>query len=153
MNKQLFVFDLDFTLWDAGGLWCDCTNPPYRRVNGYITDSLNRKITLYPDVLEIITLLKKHNRQLAVASRTEEPEWAKELLDLFEIRHYFDFEEIFPDRKIFHLQNIHKKSRVPFDKMVFFDDEYRNISDVEQLGVTAIEVQNGITREIVIKFL
>ena len=26
---MLLVFDLDFTLWDAGGTWCDQTKPPF----------------------------------------------------------------------------------------------------------------------------
>jgi len=80
MSKQLFVFDLDFTLWDAGGLWCDCTNPPYRRVNGYVKDAQNRIIQLYPDVWDIIRLLRQKDRQIAIASRTEQPGWARQIL-------------------------------------------------------------------------
>ncbi|MGC8802514.1 MAG: magnesium-dependent phosphatase-1 [Bacteroidales bacterium] len=153
MAKQLFVFDLDFTLWNAGGLWCDCTTPPYRRVNGYVKDAENRIIQLYPDVWDIIRMLKQQKRQIAIASRTEQPAWAKQILDLLELRSWVDYEEIFPDRKIFHLQHIHKQSGIPFNQMVFFDDEQRNIADVITLGVTTEWVQNGINRELVEKYL
>ncbi|HOK50762.1 MAG: magnesium-dependent phosphatase-1 [Bacteroidales bacterium] len=153
MAKQLFIFDLDFTLWDAGGLWCDCTTPPYRRINGFVKDAENRIIQLYPDVWEIIHLLKRHGRKIAVASRTEQPAWARQILDLMDLRQWFDYEEIFPDRKIYHLQNIHRQSGIPFNQMVFFDDEQRNIIDVTTLGVTSEWVQNGITRSLVAKYL
>jgi magnesium-dependent phosphatase 1 len=153
MSKQLFVFDLDFTLWDAGGLWCDCTTPPYRRVNGYVKDAQNRIIQLYPDVWDIIRLLRQKGRQIAIASRTEQPGWARQILELFELRHWFDYEEIFPDRKIFHLQNIQQKSGIPYSQMVFFDDEHRNIADVSSMGITSEWVQQGISRQLVEKYL
>jgi len=153
MSKLLFVFDLDFTLWDAGGLWCDCTTPPYRRVNGYVKDARNRIIQLYPDVRDIIRMLRQQGRLIAIASRTEQPTWAKQILDLLDLRHWFDYEEIFPARKIYHLQNIHQQSGISFSQMVFFDDEQRNIVDVNTLGVTTEWVQNGITRQVVEKYL
>ena len=48
---EVFVFDLDFTLWDAGGGWCDTTNPPYFWKNGKLYDQSNDWIRLYPDVI------------------------------------------------------------------------------------------------------
>lgn len=36
---KLIVFDLDFTLWNAGGTWCDHTFPPYRKENNRVIDS------------------------------------------------------------------------------------------------------------------
>jgi magnesium-dependent phosphatase 1 len=151
--KKLFIFDLDFTLWDAGGTWCDCTTPPYRRVNGFVADARSLKIKLYPDVHKIIRTLKEENKLLSIASRTEEPAWARQILDLFEIRDLFDFEEIFPNRKTFHLSNIQKQSGINFKEMVFFDDEYRNIEDVGKMGVICEWVKNGINKNTVYKYL
>jgi hypothetical protein len=37
--------------------------------------------------------------------------------------------------------------------MVFFDDEYRNIEAVGNLGVETVFVRNGITREMVLKYV
>ncbi len=85
--SKLVVFDLDFTLWDAGGTWCDCTNPPYKRVNGYVEDAYGRKIKLYPDVKTILNELHDKDVKMALASRTEAPSWARQLLSLFEIDH------------------------------------------------------------------
>lgn len=33
--------------------------------------------------------------------------------------------------------------------MIFFDDEYRNIKDIEKLGVTCIYVKNGVNYTLV----
>jgi magnesium-dependent phosphatase 1 len=140
-------------LWNAGGTWCDCTTPPYKLENGIIRDSYGLNIRLYPDALEIINELKRQNCQLALASRTEEPTWAIQLLELFNIRHLFDFEEIYPTRKTVHLKSIQDKSGIPFNNMVFFDDEYRNIEDVSKLGVHCILVNNGIAKLHIQKFL
>ena len=30
-SMEVFVFDLDFTLWDAGGTYYNTINPPYFR--------------------------------------------------------------------------------------------------------------------------
>ncbi len=147
----LVVFDLDFTLWDAGGTWCDHTNPPYKRVNNHIEDAYGAKITLYPDVRDILKELQQKNIPLALASRTGAPDWAQELLNLFEIDHFFDFKEIYPSSKIAHFNQLKTSSKTSFNQMIFFDDEMRNIQDVSSLGVHAVYVENGINTHIVSK--
>ncbi len=142
--KKLVVFDLDFTLWDAGGTWCDCTNPPYRRVNNHVLDSNGSKITLYPEVREILNQLKEQNIIMALASRTSAPSWAKELLQLFEIEHYFEYQEIYPSSKLKHFKKIKDNSGIAFSDMVFFDDEMRNITEVSTLGVFSVFISDGI---------
>ena len=153
MKKKLFVFDLDFTLWNAGGIWCDCTNPPFTRKNGYVADSIGRKIVLYNDTLNILNELRFKRILIAVASRTEAPAYAIKILELFNICYLFDFEEIFPDSKINHFINLKLKSRIEYHEMVFFDDEQRNIDDVSKLGVTCELLKDGITKEHVLKYL
>lgn len=142
---KLVVFDLDFTLWDAGGTWCDHTNPPYRKVNGHIEDSYGSRIVLYPDVRVILDNLVQSGVTMALASRTGAPNWAKELLCLFEIEHYFDYQEIYPGSKTEHFTRLQTATGIPFDQMIFFDDEMRNVSEVGNLGVNAIFVDNGMT--------
>jgi len=148
MNK-LIVFDLDFTLWDAGGTWCDCTNPPYKRINNHIEDSLGSKIKLYPEVLNILSELKKQNYTMALASRTEAPSWAFQLLNLFEIENYFNHKEIYPGSKIQHFQQLKNTTGISFSDMVFFDDEMRNIREVGDLGVHTVYVEDGINSQLV----
>ncbi|HNX60581.1 MAG TPA: magnesium-dependent phosphatase-1 [Spirochaetota bacterium] len=152
-RKKLFVFDLDFTLWDAGGTWCDCTTPPYRRMSGYVADSSDLMIRLYPDVIPVIERLRNEKKILAIASRTEAPSSAKRILDLFGIRTLFDYEEIYPDRKTTHLSRICADSGIEFSDTVFFDDEHRNIVDVRGLGVKSDLVMRGITADMVFRYL
>lgn len=153
MRKKVFVFDLDFTLWDAGGTWCDATNPPYSWEDGRVMDTAGHWIRLYPDVTAILELLRTENRKIVAASRTYEPNWAKDLLRLFAIDHFFDLKEIYPADKTRHFQHIKNHFHIPFSEMVFYDDEYRNIEAVKQLGVQCIYVDNGIQLSSVAAFL
>ena len=76
---EIFAFDLDFTIWDAGGSWCDCTNSPYYWRNSELMDQSNHWIRLYPDVFEILEKLKSENKLIVAALRTFEPIWANDL--------------------------------------------------------------------------
>lgn len=147
--QKLFVFDLDFTLWNAGGTWCDHTNPPFRRVNHHVEDSYGSRIVLYPDVLQILKRLQANNYAMALASRTGEPSWAMQLLKLFEIDHFFGYKEIYPGSKITHFDNLQRRTGIPFSNMVFYDDEMRNIHDVGSLGVKAVFVEDGISGQMI----
>ena len=143
---MLIVFDLDFTLWDAGGTWCDHLSPPFVRRNGDVVDRQGSCVQLYPDVRSILQWCRDHGVSTAIASRTGEPSWARELLDLFEIRNHFDYEQIYPGSKQYHFNALRRESGHPYERMIFFDDEYRNIEDVQALGVHAVHVPNGLTR-------
>ncbi len=149
MACRLIVFDLDFTLWDAGGTWCDHTCPPYRRVNAHVVDSEDSIITLYPDVKDILQTLSKRYT-LATASRTGQPAWAHNLLQLFNIEKYFHFHEIYPGSKISHFRSLQRRTGIDFDEMIFFDDEFRNVEEVARLGVSSILVPEGINKDLVL---
>lgn len=144
MALSLVVFDLDFTLWDCGGLWVDCTSPPYRKTGGKIIDSADRVMRIYPDIPEILEKVDAMDCELALASRTERPEWARELLDLMNYRHRFHYEEIFPSSKVAHFKNLKRDSGIEWNEMLFFDDEHRNIVEVGELGVKCVEVSRGV---------
>ena len=150
---KLAVFDLDFTLWNAGGTWCDATNPPYFKKDGMVFDSSGSHIQLYPDTQKILESLRTSKIEIALASRTGRPDWAKKLLQLFEIDFYFKYKEIYPGSKIQHFQKLSRSSRHSFSDMIFFDDEMRNISEVSNLGITAVLVENGITFRLVKNYL
>jgi len=150
---KLFVFDLDFTLWDAGGTWCDATNPPYFWEGNSLLDQSGNEMLLYPDVIDILEELKENNRKIAAASRTYEPGWAQDLLHLFDIDKYFDLKEIYPNSKIAHFKRIQNYFKLPYSEMVFFDDEYRNIEEVGRLGVNVVFVDEGLQAPMVQKFL
>ena len=142
---MLFIFDLDFTLWNCGGTWCDHTLPPYKKIEyNLVEDSEGRSIKLYPESLSILQELTKQKFEIATASRTGAPEWALQLLKIFDIGKYFTYKEIYPNSKLIHINSIHKKTDIPFRDMFFFDDEYRNIDEVKTLGVNCYFIEDGL---------
>lgn len=146
---KLVVFDLDFTFWNAGGVWIDCTRPPFQRESesGIVTDSDGKVIAPYPGVPDMLELLSGAGCLIAAASRTEQPSWAIQVLELLGMRGLFDYEEIFPDSKVTHFSNLKRATRLPYSEMLFFDDERRNIIEVAELGVASILVEDGMTPE------
>lgn len=149
---KVFVFDLDFTLWNAGDTFCSETSPPYRWVEGKLLDQSSRWIRIYPDVHRTLQFLKGKGLTLAIASRTNEPDWARQLLQFFDLDKYFDIREIYPGDKTTHLKKIQEQANCPFHQIIFFDDEERNIADATSLGIESVLVENGISYEKVIKY-
>ena len=145
---KLIVFDLDFTLWDCGGTWCDCLSPPFALKQGRVVDSGGRHVRFYPDVVSILEFCETNHIVAALASRTEQPEWARQLLQLLDATHRFAFQEIYPSSKRKHFTALGKQSEVGYSQMLFFDDEMRNIREVSDLGVTSIFVQDGLSQEV-----
>lgn len=145
---ELIVFDLDFTLWDCGGTWCDCLSPPFRKNNGRIVDRGNRQVRFYRDVLAILDYCDERALSLALASRTEQPVWAREILGLFDATHRFHFAEIYPSSKLKHFAALSTDSGIQYEAMLFFDDEMRNINEVSGLGVTSVFVSDGISMDL-----
>ena len=153
MKPKLVVFDLDFTLWDAAGTWCDHLYPPFKIRSGRIFDSRGSELKLYPGTIDILEELKYEHFDLGIASRTNEPDWARELLDLLNVRDYFRYEEIYPGSKVTHFKRLRNKSGLNYEDMIFFDDEQRNITEVGDLGVNCILVKNGISPSLVLSCL
>eukprot|EP00558_Chaetoceros_sp_UNC1202_P014265 CAMPEP_0197257414 /NCGR_PEP_ID=MMETSP1429-20130617/78630_1 /TAXON_ID=49237 /ORGANISM="Chaetoceros sp., Strain UNC1202" /LENGTH=108 /DNA_ID=CAMNT_0042721245 /DNA_START=51 /DNA_END=377 /DNA_ORIENTATION=+ len=91
--------------------------------------------------------------QAAAASRTDEPEMAQQCMDWLKISDgktltsCFDQVEIDIGDKKRHFQRLQEKTNIPFESMVFFDNEIRNINSVKELGVKCIYTPDGMTRE------
>lgn len=148
LYPELIVFDLDFTLWDCGGTWCDCLSPPFLLKQSEISDRSGRHIRFYADVISILDFCDSNGIVTALASRTERPDWAKELLDLLEATDRFAFSEIYPSSKLKHFASLQSRTEINYESMLFFDDEMRNIHEVSELGVTCVYVENGLTQEV-----
>ncbi len=145
-QPKLVVFDLDFTLWDCGGLWVDCTDYPFRREDdGQVVDSSGRAFRLYEEVSLILNRLESEGIEMALASRTSQPSWARDLLGLLEVGDRFSYQEIFPGSKVAHFENIAAASDLHYSEMLFFDDEHRNVHEVGRMGVKCVEVKHGMS--------
>jgi magnesium-dependent phosphatase 1 len=58
---------------------------------------------------------------------------------------YFDAGlEMYPRSKLWHMEMIQRRTEIPYEQMLFFDDESRN-REVERLGVTMWLVRDGVT--------
>ena len=142
-RPKLIVFDLDFTIWP---FWVDTHVLPPFKVDalGKVYDSQNSHIILYPDTLPILNHLKAENYSMAVASRTSAIREAESLLDLFDLNHFFSMKAIYPGSKISHFQKFHRISKIPYEDMLFFDDEERNIIELNRIGVTCQFITHGM---------
>ena len=107
-----------------------------------------REIRLYDCVERIIAECERHSVAIAIASRTEQPSWARELLERLAIRSRFDYEEIYPASKLRHFAALRESTGFSYESMLFFDDEMRNIREVSSLGVTSIFVADGMSSEL-----
>lgn len=85
---------------------------------------------------------------MALASRTEAPELARELISLLEIDHLFPHQQIYPSSKLRHFTKLREDTNIAFEEILFFDDEMRNIREVGGLGVTAVFVSEGLTQTV-----
>ncbi|KAG5226562.1 hypothetical protein OIU76_028586 [Salix suchowensis] len=127
---RLVVFDLDYTLWP---FYCDCV-------------SKREMPSLFPQAKGILYAFKEKGIDMAIASRSPTSDIAKTFIDQLNIKPMFVAQEIFASRtnKTDHFQRIHTSTGIPFNSMLFFDDEDRNIQSVSKMGVTSILVDNGV---------
>ncbi|CAK9301573.1 unnamed protein product [Gordionus sp. m RMFG-2023] len=145
LKPNIIVFDLDDTLWPFHVDWT--VQGPFHKKNGKVYDSCGEELLPYPDVPEILENLSKDGYTLAAASRTTIPAYAEQMLKLYDWNKYFKYKEIYPSCKVKHFEKIMKQSGISYEKMLFFDDEYRNIEDIQKLGVTCIYIkQGGLTK-------
>ncbi|KAJ6637037.1 Magnesium-dependent phosphatase 1 [Pseudolycoriella hygida] len=151
LNKKiegldLIAFDLDYTLWP---FFVDCSDPPFKKAGKHVVDACGGKVKPYPDSTNILQRLSSLGYKIAIASRTSAVKEAKELINLFGWKQYINYQEIYPGCKVTHFTQFKKESKIPFDRMIFFDDEERNIVDINRLGSVAILVKRGVNNTVV----
>lgn len=164
---KLFVFDLDYTLWP---FWVDThvsgsIKPAPGSQNTAAVDRTGERFAFYNDIPSILHVLRDviPNVKLAVASRTCAPDLARDMLKLLHVpsaggegkdskkiklrRAVEMFEgglEMYPTSKLRHMEALQKRTGIPYEDFLFFDDEIRN-RDTEKLGVTMWLVRDGVT--------
>lgn len=143
---KLVVFDLDYTLWP---FWVDThVTPPFRKSNGKVVDMTGATIRFYPEVPQVLQKLSDMNIPVGVASRTSEIQGAEQLCELFDWNKYFKYKEIYPGSKVAHFNQFKNYTGFEFEDMLFFDDEERNIRDLNKINVTSILVRNGVSLKV-----
>eukprot|EP00166_Cyanidium_caldarium_P005331 ctg_632.g377 len=139
---KLAVFDLDYTIW---AFWNDCTaGPPYKRKGPLsIADRNGEVLEMYPQSRMILEEFQNHKVRIAFASRSPVPAWTK-VVETFGLVTFVDnLCEIYPGNKIPHFKSLQKKTEIPYEDMIFFDD-MRNLVDVAKLGVTCQYCPRGL---------
>ncbi|KAI9991936.1 hypothetical protein PInf_017316 [Phytophthora infestans] len=171
---RLVVFDLDFTLWypEMYELW----GAPFKKnpTTGVVTDCKGEQVHFFGAVHTVL-----NTTEVAVASRTTEPKWAKTCMRLMDVdiggvsskgdkeeedeeteendkeegegvektslQSIVDYEAIYPRNKRVHFEQPKKDSGIPYGEMLFFDNEYGNVHDIQKLGVTCAYCPQGLT--------
>lgn len=143
---ELIVFDLDYTLWP---FYVDCSDPPFKKKGNHVLDARGGKVEPYPHATNILQKLSALGYKIGIASRTAAIRDACQLINLFEWKQYIDYQEIYPGCKVSHFTQFKKQSGIPFERMLFFDDEKRNIVDINRLGSVSILVEDGVSNRVV----
>eukprot|EP00667_Euglena_gracilis_P024005 EG_transcript_27362 len=156
---RLVAFDLDATLWypEMYHLWGG--GAPFRKLpNGNVQDCSGTEVYLMGNARNILHALKTKpewaNTKVAYCSGTDEPEWARECMrkidvgDGITLEDAVDYIQISKAGKDSHFRKIHQQSDIPFEEMLFFDNESPNIRVVAPLGVTAIYCPKGLTGDV-----
>ena len=160
---RALVFDLDGCVWFPEMYMILGTrgSPFKERPDGNLdTDDGKATVELLGDTRDIMLELATHDKwkgtAMAVASRSNEPNWASECIDKFPLLGGTDLRlkdalrgprEIYQALKSAQLKTIAGKTGVDLNDMVFFDNEPGNCRDVAAAGATVCYVPNGLNRE------
>eukprot|EP00760_Papus_ankaliazontas_P034822 PhM_4_TR7509/c0_g1_i2/m.84503/K17619/MDP1; magnesium-dependent phosphatase 1 len=177
---KVVAFDLDGTLWapEMYELWGG--GAPFTKHHTQkhvLVDRAGvhvRLLGISGQVLEEIAQdprWKETGTYFALASTCDEPSWARECLTKFMVDDgrggeiamgdLFQFHEIYKAHsKANHFQQIMQKAtsaeakqKVPFEDMIFFDNQMNNIRDVSKLGVYCVYCPDGVTEDVWLKSL
>ena len=93
--------------------------------------------------------------KIGVSSRTDAPDWARELLAKFQLPNGVPLKDVFQgpieirsDSKVKHFRRISAATGIPYEDMMFFDNEFGNCESVAGLGVTVGYCPGGVSTEI-----
>jgi magnesium-dependent phosphatase 1 len=166
LRPRLIVLDLDGNLWRpemyelAWDGYRHAPFEPWGQDGTRLKSSLGTVVSLIGDVPELLDehfgLQDPLDTKLAISSRTDVPEWAKELLEKFRLpKSQKTLAEVITgpweirsDSKVHHFERLAKSTGVRYDEMVFFDNEQWNCQSIAKLGVTVGYCPNGVKRHI-----
>jgi magnesium-dependent phosphatase 1 len=146
---------------------------PFTYSSNYATDGTiytrgGEPVRLLCQVRDILRELHVHKESwehalVGISSRTDQPDWAHELLQKFTITFRKEDEgkpdadsfsvrdviqgpiEIAKDSKVDHFKRIAAQTGVAMQDILFFDNERCNCRDVAELGVVVVYSPDGVT--------
>jgi magnesium-dependent phosphatase 1 len=156
---KLVAFDLDGTIWtpDMYELWGG--GAPFTiQSHDTLLDSSGSKVKLLGESAKILHELKHDFPSIITTwvSCTDEPSWAAECLLKFKTHSGEPIgdcingpPQIFKSDKQEHFKRLKKVfPDIPYEDMVFFDNEMGNIRSVSRLSVVCMYCPDGMTRNI-----
>lgn len=166
-KPECVVFDLDGCLWSPEMYqlaWSGFGSPFTPTGDGALRAAGRSRATveLLGNVRDVMRELhcapEWKDVTVAISSRCDEPEWARELLDKFMIddgaggqfalRDAFSLVEIASDDKCSHFERLSEASGIPPERMIFFDNEPGNCQSVARMGVTCAYSPEGVTSDV-----
>ena len=172
---RLVVFDLDYTVWQPE-MYQLYGSPRLARVpkglcpivrqesmttsdDMILVDKEKTPIRVFEGAayaLQEINRLRSdgHDIHAAVASRTDQEEWAHTCMKHLQLPDGTTLSDCFQDRieidcmrdKTHHIRRLEKKTGIPLHEMCFFDNEHWNIECVRKIGVLSLYTPDGMTR-------
>ena len=163
-KPTLIVFDLDGCLWSPEMyelLWQGRgAGSPFTPIGkNEMQSNSGTVVQLLGDVANVLQELHSHPKwnytQVGISSRTDEPSWAMELLQKFQLpKSKVPLQTVFKgpieisyDSKTKHFERICKSTGVPFEEILFFDNEFGNCKSVSRQGVSVCHCPDGVTRK------
>jgi magnesium-dependent phosphatase 1 len=173
---KIIIFDLDGCLWQpemfellyfSGGAGAPFTSQDDNNDgNNILLTAKGEPVHLLGNVRDVMRELytdpKWKTTLVGISSRTDQPDWARELLTKFQVptedekKALFVLQDVFDggpmeishESKVEHFRRISTSLGIPFEDMLFLDNEYWNCKDVSELGVTVGHCPEGVTMEI-----
>ena len=143
MRYKLIVFDLDETLWTIQQLKLDPIRGPFELINSHEAVGETASVTLFRGVRALLKNLEKRQKHVSLASRSD-PAVCEELLQLFDIAHYFSYEQYGWQEKSTAVLNILKairdieKESIAPQEVLFIDDYPTNVETVKSTGAATL---------------
>lgn len=172
---RLVVFDLDYTVWQPE-MYELMGSPRLVRAPRDLCPRIRQEATTSSEemilvdkertpirvfegaayALQEINRLRSdgHNIHAAVASRTDQADWAHVCMKHLQLPDGTTLSDCFQDRieidcmrdKTHHITRLQKKTGIALEEMCFFDNEHWNIECVRKIGVLSIYTPDGMTR-------
>lgn len=161
-------------LYFSGGAGAPFTKSPEYETDGTILTCKSEPVRLLSQVREVMRELyceragKWQNTQVGISSRTDQPDWARELLEKFTIttqarkknkwkgsgeQDSFCIQDVMngpiemqSDSKVQHFERISAQTGVSFEDILFFDNERGNCREVAKLGVVVAYCPDGVSK-------